>query len=428
MNRIVLFFYNLLFFPLLLVLLPGYLLRMVHRGGYQNKAKQRFGFFDQETLARIGRGRIWIHAASVGEVGIALKFIAEYKRQNPDTRFILSITTSTGLVIAEKQGSEFLEIIANPLDFPFLTNRLVRKVHPAALLFVEADLWPNRIAAARKLGIPVILINARLSVRSEQRFRIVKQITAPFFNSLNLIILTEAGDRERWLSIGVQAELLHLAGNIKYDTARPAQTNIPILLKALGWNSEDPLFLAASTHEGEEIEIVRAFQIARQNIPSLRLVIAPRHVERRAEIVKALKPLGLSVSLRSEGIGQSSDLLLLDTTGELSRWYPLAILVFVGKSLPCSMNHGGQNMIEPLQAGRPVLIGQHTSNFEPLATRLCEAGAAIRVTDAADIAQSIEHLLKEPSQREAMLHSAHSVLAPHQGATERSCHLVADMQ
>jgi 3-deoxy-D-manno-octulosonic-acid transferase len=427
MNRVVLFLYNLLFFPLLLILLPGYLLRMVRRGGYREKAAQRFGYFDHTTLARIGTGRIWIHAASVGETGIALKFISENRTQHPETRFLLSVTTSTGLAIAERQASDFLEVIANPVDFPFLTKRLIRKFLPSALLFVEADLWPNRVEAARRLDIPVILINARLSVRSARRFQKFRFFTAPFFITLTRILLTEPEDRERWLALGVRPELLALTGNIKYDTSFPASSNPLILPDMPGWNRSAPLFLAASTHDGEEVEIARAYLLARQTNPSLRLAIAPRHVERRMAIVETLRSLGLTTALRSENSSSPADLLLIDTTGELSRWYPLASLVFVGKSLPCSVNYGGQNMIEPLQAGVPVLIGPYTGNFEPLASRLCEAGAAIRVTNAEEIAASLQQLLSDSSRREKMIQSAMAVLASHQGATARTCELVEQM-
>ena len=436
MNRLALFFYNLLFFPLLLILLPGYLLRMVRRGGYREKFGQRFGHFDQETLYRIGRGRIWIHAASVGEVGVALKFISEYRIHNPSARFLLSVTTSTGLAIAEKNSSEDLEVIANPVDFPFLTRRLIRRFHPAALLFVEADLWPNRVEAARSLGIPIILINARLSVRSERRFRKAKVIAAPFFNSLSMIILTEPEDRDRWLSLGVRPDIIHLAGNIKYDSTLSAGSQPPRLPKELGWNLEDPIFLAASTHEGEELEVARSYLTLRNLHPTLRLVITPRHVERRTEIAETLRSLGLSVALRSEHQAQPAEILLLDTTGELSSWYPLASVVFIGKSLSCSVNQGGQNMIEPLQASNPstkhlrtgcaVLVGPHTGNFEPLATRLCEAGAVLRVADAEQLASALSQLLTDPVRRNKMVHAANAILAPHQGATQRACTLVAE--
>ena len=414
MKRLTLFLYNLLFLPILLILLPGYLLRIQKRGGYGNKALQRFGIFDTATVERLGTGRIWIHAVSVGEVGIALKFAAEFHKRNPSEKFLISCTTSTGLTILERSASEWLEPIANPVDLPLVTSRLVRRLRPAALLMVEADLWPNRITACKALGIPVVLLNARLSNRSEKRFRLARPFTAPFFNQLNLITLTDPEDQARWVSLGVSPSLLKLTGNIKHDT--PA-------LEPSG-EKADLVLLAASTHAGEEKEVAAAWLTLRTDFPNLRLVITPRHVERRAEIRNDLRELGTTCRLRSEGANLSEEPLLLDTTGELSSWYPRATIVFVGKSLPNSVNKGGQNMIEPLQAGAPVLIGPHTGNFEPLATRLCEAGAAIRVTDTNEIVAAALSLLGNEGKRATMIATATEVLKPHQGSTERNCKLV----
>jgi 3-deoxy-D-manno-octulosonic-acid transferase len=170
--------------------------------------------------------------------------------------------------------------------------------------------------------------------------------------------------------------------------------------------------------------VASAFLSLRKELPHLRLVIAPRHVERRASLTKALQELGLTVALRSEDVRTPADILLLDTTGELSRWYSLATVVIVGKSLPSSVNRGGQNMIEPLQSGRPVLIGPHTGNFEPLASRLCEAGAGRRITDADSIIAALRELLPSPARRQVMILAATKILAIHQGATERNCELV----
>lgn len=183
---------------------------------------------------------------------------------------------------------------------------------------------------------------------------------------------------------------------------------------------EIPTLLAASTHAGEEEEIARAYRVLHDEYPGLRLVIAPRHVERRQAIRQALMALGLQCHLRSEGGNPSIDPLILDTTGELSSWYPGATVVFVGKSLSCSVNKGGQNMIEPLQAGVPVLIGPNTGNFEPLATQLCESGAALRVNGHVEIVAAVGSFLKDQAKRTAMVASAISVLQPHQGATARN--------
>lgn len=424
MKKITLLLYNLLFVPILLILLPGYLLRIWKRGGYWNKVEQRFGFIDTETLRRIGTGRIWLHAVSVGEVGIALTFASEFKKRNPQARFLLSTTTSTGLAIAEKKSSPWLEVIANPVDFPGITSMLVGRLRPSALLMIEADFWPNRIAACTKLGIPVALLNARLSPRSEGRLRKLHSLSGPFFSQFHLITLTEKEDIPRWISLGVEGKRLRWTGNIKHDKGESTRIRDFSPPAGINQNLGDLLFLAASTHEGEEEEIARAFLSLRNEFPALRLVIAPRHVERRGEIRRKLQNLRLPCSLRSDGATLQSDVLLLDTTGELSHWYRLATTVFVGKSLPCSVNRGGQNMIEPLQAGRPVLIGPHTENFEPIASHLCEAGAAIRVTDSANISEVLRTLLLDPNKGKTMAASADKVLQPHQGATQRNCELV----
>ena len=424
MRKLSLFLYNLLFVPILLLLLPGYLIRIWRRGGYRSKAAQRFGFIDKETMTRIGTGRIWLHAVSVGEVGIALKFAMEFHKRNRDFRFLVSTTTSTGLAILEEHASEWLEPLASPVDFPVITSRLIRKLRPSALLMIEADLWPNRIAACLKLGIPTALLNARLSRRSESRFRHAQLFTAPFFNQLSLITLTGAEDEHRWLSLGVNSQLLHWTGNMKYDTPMAQQEEQQPLPDSLGWSDNDPLLLAASTHAGEELEIAQVFLSLRQEFPKLRLVITPRHVERRNEIQEILRELGLSVTLRSTGMATPTDVLLLDTTGELSRWYRHATVVCVGKSLPCSINRGGQNMIEPLQHDRPVLIGPHTGNFEPLATQLCKAGAALRVSHQESIMATLRELLLNPNRREQMVQAGAEVLKEHQGAILRTCELV----
>ena len=414
MSRLLLFLFNLLFLPALCFLLPGYLLRIKKRGGYGHKALQRFGLLDQETLDRIGTDRIWIHAVSVGEVGIALKFIREFHRLNPSSRFLVSSTTSTGLTILEKSASPWLEPIANPVDFPLITGRLLRQIHPSALLFVEADLWPNRIAAAKKLGIPIILLNARLSGRSEKRFRMLGRLASAWFNQLDLITLSDEEDRARFLSLGIRPDILHVTGNIKHDSS----------LGSLSPREEMTSLVAASTHAGEEEEIAKAYLSLKKDHPRLRLIIAPRHVERRHEIRQSLETLGLQCHFRSEGGEPSIDPLILDTTGELSSWYPRATVVFVGKSLPNSANKGGQNMIEPLQAGAPVLIGPYTGNFEPLATSLCQAGAILRVNDYREIISAVRSLLSVDTKRSSMITAATDVLKSHLGAAQRNCELV----
>lgn len=420
MRRISLFVYNLLLIPVALLLLPGYLLRIRKRGGYGKKFWQRFGLFDFATLSRIGTGRIWLHAVSVGEAGIALKFAAGYRERNRDARFLISSTTSTGLAILQKQASDWLEPIANPIDFPFITSFLMRRLAPSAVVMIEADLWPNRIASAKAREIPVLLLNARISPRSEMRYRRFRGITAPLFNQLDLITLTDEGDPERWHAMGVRNSILRLTGNIKHDRGDK-------LVPQRSLEGNPPLFLAASTHGGEEEVIADAWRKARAIHPTLRLVIVPRHAERRNEARGSMLKHGVTCTLRSEGGDLSNTPLLLDTTGELSEWYHTATVVFVGKSLPSSVNKGGQNIIEPLQAGTPVLFGPHTSNFEPLASLLVAAGAATRVADSEELAEVLVRIINDPGTANKMVCSAEGVLSPHRGSVRRQCELVEEI-
>jgi 3-deoxy-D-manno-octulosonic-acid transferase len=417
MIRLLLFLYNLALPPVFLAMLPSAVAKARRRGGFSGTLPARFGFPSRELLDRIGTGRIWIHAVSVGEVGIALKFCDSYRERNPSARFLLTTTTPTALAIASEASSDWLEAMPNPVDLPVITARLMRRLRPVALLMVEADLWPNRIAAAKADGIPVALLNARLSTRSERRFRAVKPLSAALFGQLNLITLTDPGDPERWQSLGVDPRILRLVGNIKHDG--------PLVTVAAATSQDSaPLLLAASTHRGEEAEISRAYMLLRKEFPDLRLVIAPRHAERREEIRSTLASHGVPCALRSEGGGLSEKPLLLDTTGELSAWYPRATVVFVGKSLPCSVNKGGQNMIEPIRCGVPTITGPHTANFEPLASHLCREEALIRVTDHHDIVATVRSLLGNGEKRTAMLTAATGILKPHQGAVQRNCELV----
>ena len=210
MIRLFLFLYNLVLPPVFLAMLPSAVAKARRRGGFSGTLPARFGFPSHRLLERISTGRIWIHAVSVGEVGIALKFCAGYRERNPEARFLLTTTTPTALAIASEASSDWLEAMPNPVDLPIVTSRLMRLLSPSALLMVEADLWPNRIAAAKAAGIPVALLNARLSTRSERRFRLVKPFSAALFGQLDLITLTDPSDPDRWHSLGLDPRIIQL--------------------------------------------------------------------------------------------------------------------------------------------------------------------------------------------------------------------------
>jgi 3-deoxy-D-manno-octulosonic-acid transferase len=422
------FFYNLLYPLVLVVLLPWLVRRMVQRGKYRHKFGQRFAIYSQRVRTRLrDGGRTWVHAVSVGEVLIALKLIRHMREREPGRRFVLSTTTSTGFALANEQRSDWLEPIYNPLDFFLFTRRALDLIRPDQILLVEAEVWPNLVSQARHRGIPVALVNARLSPRSESRFRAARFITAPIFNQLDVICVQEPEDVARWQSLGVARERIVRTGSIKFDDADSATReprDFRPILDALGVPQSAPILLGASTHKGEEAALGRVYKTLKADFPNLLLLSVPRHVERSAEVKSDLEALGLRVQLRSEAVNstQPPDVLLVNTTGELRDWYACATVVFVGKSL---LAKGGQNPAEPLVAGRATLFGPNMQNFALLVQGLLRHEGAVMIPDESELPAAISRLLRDAAARESLVSNGQSVIASHRGATDRTCEVLA---
>jgi 3-deoxy-D-manno-octulosonic-acid transferase len=420
-------FYNLLYPLGLLLFLPGQISKLLRRGNYRHGFGQRFGVYDREVRARLASRRCtWIHAVSVGEVAIALKLSAKLKELDPGFFCVLTTTTTTGFAFANQEAGEGMEVLYSPLDFWPIMRRAYAVIRPIRVILVEAEVWPNLAAEARRRGLPLALVNARLSPRSERRFRRFLFLIAPTFGCLDLVCVQEAEDVERWVALGVSRERIHHVGSIKYD---PAETTVnpetPLrVLRAFGIDGDRPILFGGSTHAGEEEMVGEIFQRLRSEFPALTLIVAPRHVERAGEIRSRLTRLGLKVSLRTEaGAAQTSppDCILLDSTGELQNWYAVATIVFVGKSLTA---RGGQNPVEPILAGKPVLFGPHMENFSALAQALIANEAAIQIQDPSSLQEKIAWLLRDRDAALRLVANARAVLARHSGATGRTALLV----
>ena len=413
------FIYNLLFPIGLLIYLPRQLVKMFRRGNYRENFGQRLGVYDRETRARLANGeRIWIHAVSVGEVRVALKLITKLREFEPAGCFALTTTTSTGYEVARRAANQSIEVMYNPIDFWPVVGNAFRTIRPRLLILIEAEVWPNLVAIARKNRVPIALVNARLSARSEARFRTFRSFVAPTFRSLDLICVAERADVQRWAALGVQEDRVRCVGSIKFDVENPAHKAAVAVYLSHGTR---PVLFGGSTHAGEEEIVATAFRRLRQEFPELLLIIAPRHVERTGEIRARLEAQGLSVALRSDANAQLRDCLLIDTTGELQDWYRIASVVFVGKSLTA---RGGQNPVEPIIAGKPVLFGPHMENFQPLADSLVKSHCATRVTNVDSLVREAGHLLHEPARAAKLVENATTVLAAHTGATRRTAELV----
>jgi 3-deoxy-D-manno-octulosonic-acid transferase len=425
------FIYNFLYPFGLLFFLPGQITKLVRRGNYRHKFEQRFGSYKAEVRARLAAHRCtWIHAVSVGEVAIALKLSAKFRQRDPDFFCVLTTTTTTGFHVANSEAGEYMEVIYSPLDFWPIMRRAFAVIRPVRIVLVEAEVWPNLAAEARNRRIPLALVNARLSKRSEARFQRFRSIIAPTFRCLDAICVQEPDDVERWEALGVSRERIHPVGSIKYDPSDVRlNPDLPLeILRSFGMDRDSPILFGGSTHSGEEEILGEIFQRLRADFPAFRLIIAPRHVERVGEVRTRLERLGLNVCLRSEA-GQKCpaqpDCLLLDTTGELQHWYAVATIVFVGKSLTA---RGGQNPVEPILAGKPVLFGPHMENFSALAQALVANKAAVQVRDPNSLQQQIAWLLRDREAALRLVANAQSVLARHTGATARTAALVAELK
>ena len=440
--------YRLLFPFAFLLALPFYAARLLRRErgrktlakppGYKIGWGERFGRYSVELRTRLAGGPppIWICSISVGETLLALKLARALRAREPALRIVLSVTTTTGyeLLLREAATSAWLIPLYNPIDFRFSALAALRTVRPRALVLIEGGIWPNFLSTARSLGVPILLASARLSPRSERRWRGRPRMARAVWNLFDVVCVPEPGDIARFASIGVPADRLRHTGNIKFDNASgeapSREPEFRVLAARLGFTGE--IIVAGSTWAPEEKALAEAVVELRHEWPTLRLIVVPRHVERADEIIRALAPLRVARRSRPADSASSSegsapaeiDALLVDTTGELRDWYRLATVVFVGKTLPGIAEVGGQNMGEPAALGLPVIFGPHTENFPALVEHLRANDAAVSIATASELTAALRALLADPARRTALGERARTVIAPHQGATARTVEIL----
>ena len=408
------------------LLAPSFLRRLLKRGGYKEHFGQRFGHFTPaERNFLSGHRWTWIRSISVGETLVAIKLAKALRAENPALQIAVSITTSTGYEVAAKEASDWLFVFYNPVDTRSAVRRVLNLLRPARLILIEGEIWPNLMSACLQDTIPVMLANARLSPRSARRFRKFKRWTSPFFKLLQWVGIPDEEDRARWLSIGLPEERIILTGSVKFDHAEvenKRQTEFGGLLKQSGVQDGDALLIAGSTHDGEEEILAKCLLQWREKHPTLRMLVAPRHVERVPALLKQLAKTRLKIVLRSALPSPSSwDVLLLDTTGELRDWYPFATVTFVGKSLTAT---GGQNPVEPALAGKPVVFGPHMENFESIVTLLLEGKGALQARSTEHMAELVDTLLSDADDRLQFGANAKAALSRHQGASRLTAQLI----
>jgi len=413
--RLVLGLYRLLLPLLLLIAMPGWLIRMARRGGFGSGLRERFSIYtlpDEEEPC----GQVHLHSVSVGETMIALKLLRAWQAREPGKRFVLAVGTATGHAVAMEAALPGVRVTYAPFDLQICVKRYLDRFEPSRIVLVEGEAWPHLLLGCRKRGVPVALVNARLSPRSERRYRKVASCVRPIFGMLDAVAAQEPGDVARWEALGVAREKITVTGSSKFD---PGAATLPAKRPEFGamldaFGKDRPVILAASTHGDEEAWIGKALK----EVPALYAVV-PRHAERRAEVRTALEKEGYEVVLRSSfhaPLDPAKACFVIDSTGELRDWTAHATLVIIGKSI---LGIGGQNPAEAILARRPLLFGPHMENFEPLASSLVEAGGAICFCDRAELFRAIEELLSDTVRCERMCDRAAQVLDCHTGATGR---------
>ncbi len=411
-------FYNLLFPIGFLILMPKFLLRMARRGGYRKHFEQRIGRYGHGTTARLNETRrIWIHAVSVGEIKVAFRFIEAYREKHAEARFVVSTSTSTAHTLADKEMDRRDVLIYFPIDFPFVMRRAFNAIHPLKLILVECEFWPNLVRQARRRGIPVSLINGRISDSSFKGYMAVRTLTRQLLAMLDPICVQGRQDAERVLALGARPETVKTLGTAKYDLPPPAAdaaADAEFVLRTVSVSDNALILLGGSTWPGEEAVLCEIYKALREKYPELFLVLVPRHAERRDDVVRTLEQQGLSCVLRSRlsQNAEKSDVLVVDTTGELMSFYAVADVVFIGKSL---CEHGGQNPIEPALFGKPIVVGPNMENFPSVMDDFLLKGALSQIQDVQALEKTIEKLLADPADREQLGAAARGVIESRRG-------------
>jgi len=421
--------YNILMIVVAVVGLPFFAYRFVRERRFRERLRQNLGFFPPETLARVvGRSPVWFQAASVGEVVAASSIIREFKQQLPDIPVLISSGTISGYDMAHRIIPEADAIIFYPPDLPGLPGRIVARVQPRLYVPVETELWPNFLRAARQRSIPVIMVNGRIGERSLDHYRQLRRMFTKMLETVELFCMQSMIDAQYVIQLGADPRKVLVTGNTKYDQnySQVSASEKAQFLIELGFDGSGPILVAGSTHRGEEELLLEVLRELRGDFPEIKLLLAPRDTPRSAGLVELVRRQGFSAELRSEmsklaasaSVGSSGcQVVVLDTIGELGRFYSLADLVFVGGSL---VSHGGHNILEPAAQGKPIIVGPHMFNFRDTYALFSERGACATVLDGRELSQTVLELLTNRSLADKMGRQAAAIVAENRGAAVRT--------
>lgn len=412
--------YNILFFLFAWACLPC----LYFKGKWHSGFYARLGFLPP-LEKEAGRFRtIWIHAVSVGEVLAVLDVIDALRKRFPREKIVLSTVTPAGHDLAQARLKGQCAVIYAPVDFPWAVRRYIQTLRPRIYLSAETEIWPNLFTLLHQNHVPIVQINGRISDQAFRGYQKVRFLTRRILNCVSVFCVQTPLDAERLIDLGAEHSKVHVVGNLKFDNL-PARGFLK--KENLGFAPEDQLWIAGSTHPGEERIVLDIFKNLTEEFPRLRLVVAPRHVERTLEVSEIVKEAGFQPLRFSQTGGApiaSRTVVVIDTIGHLRDLYDLADVVFIGKTLTVP---GGQNMIEPVSFGKPTLVGPHTENFKDVTRIFLEAGALIQVQSGDELSSQIRDLLRDPRRRTEMAVKAGETMKKLRGAAQKTMDIISEI-
>ncbi len=407
------------------------LLRAWRRGKRREGIAERLGLYDAGLVAALaGQKTIWVHAVSVGETIAVRPLIKAIREGIPGVSIVLSNVTETGRSIAENTvGID--HCVYFPYDYRFTTRRALGQVRPALVIVVETEIWPNFLRSARELGIPALLVNGRISDRSFGRYLALKRFFRPVLDNVSAFCMQTAEDARRIIAMGADPNRVHVSGNLKYDIPANAPTadEKSMIRSTFGVPDGIRVVTAGSTHVGEEELLLAAYQRLLTKGVGCFLVLVPRHPERAGQVAGIIENFGMRYTLRSvldkrtEEFGPG-EVLLVDTVGELMKFYAISDLVFVGGSL---VPTGGHNILEPASLGAPVLFGPHMNNFRESTALLLAGGGGYQVKNGEDLTALLQNLLEDAGKRHETGQNGIRLVTENSGATKKQMAVVSKL-
>jgi len=406
----------------LVFLLPVMAFMVLFSAKYKERIPRRLGIGLKVPDKKAGRPRIWIHALSVGEVVSAKPLIKALRREMPECELFFSSVTQGGQLVAQDMAEDVDQFIPFPFDFFFTVTRFIRRIEPDVFVLVETDFWPGIIWQLRDKAIPCLLVNGRIAQRSFTRYRLLRPVFASLFNAFTALSMQMERGASQLQELGIDPRKVSCHGNLKFDLELRMQ-DAPDLSAVTEVFRDRIVFVAGSTHKGEEELILDAFLQVYKSHPNLLLVLAPRNIGRAESIYELTASRGLVVNLRSSRIDQETQVIIVDTLGELVYLYYFADIALVGGSL---VDERGHNPLEPAYWGKTVIFGPFMEDFWEAGRDLVEAGAAKQVTSS-DFSQTLGELCANPKIRETMGGKASLFVRKHHGAAQKTASLMKNI-